>query len=561
MLPDTAKKNLCKYATAAQQLGVPAAIAVSAHVEQIRAVLTEAAPGFHIEVLHVPAWGAFVPALNALLGLAQQRGMKYILYHSLEVTCAPGVLERLLDHFTTTGMLVAGPVLDGHTFEDGEQPLNGRTTPWNTLALWSVRKLALTGFLSIADGLPEQVSHRDGLDEESGCTTSQALIGTVDWWTCDVPDVESVPAGVEEVTAIALLQRILGAKNARAVLLQLPDALSNMVSWKTDWGQDVQRRQWHEYKMASKVARPAAQMKKLFSATCLCPCARRSRQSSVSVVSASNTAAQPQNSDPGPMVQSGSVMHFGESIRTPMHAEYLCLFAIFIFSTSFTSALAAALHDIAAAPSLFSLSSVFPALTFAAIVLPMPASLWLIRWLTQHTDHKVGLLFVLALMAMGSCLVMYSQLSGHLGFAKGVVSISANIIQGMASGVFLHTRFILAASCTSDHHSDSKFKQFSAIQLGLGFGVLLALLSSVFAGWSDLLSLQSELIAPAMLMFLSFVCFAGVLVAFPSCLHVLPRKLCDVASVPQKLQGSDGISLPSELWNALSGTNFAEMGA
>merc|ERR1719182_1141930 len=80
--------------------------------------------------------------------------MQHILYQSLETTCTPEVLARLLDHFTRD-TLVVGAALSGHTFEEGEQPLNGRTTPWNTLALWSVRKLSLTGFLRIADGLPQ----------------------------------------------------------------------------------------------------------------------------------------------------------------------------------------------------------------------------------------------------------------------------------------------------------------------------------------------------------------------------------------------------------------------
>ncbi|KAJ3290584.1 hypothetical protein HDU76_007376, partial [Blyttiomyces sp. JEL0837] len=41
-----------------------------------------------------------------------------------------------------------------HTTEDSEAvlPLTGITTPWNTLAIWNVRKLALTGFLAVAEG-------------------------------------------------------------------------------------------------------------------------------------------------------------------------------------------------------------------------------------------------------------------------------------------------------------------------------------------------------------------------------------------------------------------------
>merc|ERR1719150_2126816 len=77
-------------------------------------------------------------------------------------------------------------------------------------------------------------------------------------------DEGGTPAGVEEVTAIALLQHLLGDGHARAILVQLPEELNNLVSWNTNWGGDLKRNQWHEYKMASKVSRPAAQIKKLF---------------------------------------------------------------------------------------------------------------------------------------------------------------------------------------------------------------------------------------------------------------------------------------------------------
>lgn len=42
--------------------------------------------------------------------------------------------------------LVVGAALAGHAFEGGETvELTGVTTPWNTLALWDVSKLAKLG--------------------------------------------------------------------------------------------------------------------------------------------------------------------------------------------------------------------------------------------------------------------------------------------------------------------------------------------------------------------------------------------------------------------------------
>lgn len=59
------------------------------------------------------------------------------------------------------------------------------------------------------------------------------------------------PSGVEEVTCIALLQKLLGQDNAVAKLVKLPG-----VEWEQNW-EDEERRKWHEKKMKSKVERPA----------------------------------------------------------------------------------------------------------------------------------------------------------------------------------------------------------------------------------------------------------------------------------------------------------------
>jgi hypothetical protein len=60
----------------------------------------------------------------------------------------------LLSHLDESTLIV-GPALEGHVFSEGEQGLRGRTCPWNTLALWSVRKLSVVGFPLMGDGLGE----------------------------------------------------------------------------------------------------------------------------------------------------------------------------------------------------------------------------------------------------------------------------------------------------------------------------------------------------------------------------------------------------------------------
>ena len=190
------------------------------------------------DVVPVTPWGKFVPALNALVGWAATLpggGAGRILFASAETTLAPASVALLLDH-VDDGTLVAGCALPGHDYHEetttGAVPLTGRTTPWNTCAVWSVPKLATTGFPLVAEGLHWQ--------QEGGEGT-----------------LAPGPAGVEEASAIALLQRTLPAGAAVAKLVRVPG-----VQWEVDW-EDAERREWHERKMRSKTERAGVHLRTL----------------------------------------------------------------------------------------------------------------------------------------------------------------------------------------------------------------------------------------------------------------------------------------------------------
>ncbi|CBJ30144.1 conserved unknown protein [Ectocarpus siliculosus] len=175
-----------------------------------------------VNVFEVTPWGKFTPALNALLGFASRDGAELVMFQSLETTVGKDAVSGM-EAYMGPADLVVGAALTGHAFRGGETvELTGVTTPWNTLALWDVAKLAKLGFLGVAEGL-----------------------------------LPGVPAGVEEVTAIAALQVLLGAEHARAKLVRLPQ-----VRWHTAW-EDEGRRRWHESKMSSKRERADKQMSAL----------------------------------------------------------------------------------------------------------------------------------------------------------------------------------------------------------------------------------------------------------------------------------------------------------
>jgi hypothetical protein len=240
-------------------------------------------PNYHpIQVIPVQPWGKFTPALNAIitytarfvqqsrlstsalpavitttttsLPLSTRHGS--ILFCSLETVATPKAIHQLLSKMNYLTTLVCGAVLSGHDYrnswkddttttlepprvviqddddDDGDDDiggvpiaLNGRTSPWNTLALWNVSKLALTGFLAVSEGLHD----------------------------------DPTMAGVEEVATISLLQKLFGAQCMKAKLMSIPS-----IQWDTvSFAHDPARQVWHEQKMQSKLQRAAQQVQLL----------------------------------------------------------------------------------------------------------------------------------------------------------------------------------------------------------------------------------------------------------------------------------------------------------
>jgi len=107
-----------------------------------------------LQVIPVTPWGKFVPALNALIRYASvECKAQLILFVSAETEASASSVSMLVNEVDSS-TLVAGAVLPGHDYHRGEKvPLNGRNTPWNTLAVWNLPNLALNGFPMVSDGV------------------------------------------------------------------------------------------------------------------------------------------------------------------------------------------------------------------------------------------------------------------------------------------------------------------------------------------------------------------------------------------------------------------------
>lgn len=183
----------------------------------------------NIHVLPVTPWGKFTPALNSLVLFANsQLQADLIMFTSAEVNLSSTIVSKLCQHVTENeNVVVAGAALNGHQYHAvktesdtlrREFPLTGRTTPWNTLCVWSLDKLSLTGFSTVSD------------------------LGT--------------SAGIEEVVAIAMLQKLFPKSEAR--LIQVSG-----IDWEESFENDEKRKKWHQEKMNSKITRAEHQLKLL----------------------------------------------------------------------------------------------------------------------------------------------------------------------------------------------------------------------------------------------------------------------------------------------------------
>ena len=180
-----------------------------------------------IDVIPVTPWGNFAPALNALISwccTASNYEVDEILFLSAETDLSSNTMQELQSHLVKEDTLVVGVAFPGHEYNAGENELTGVTCPWNTAALWNLSKLALTGFPVVSEGLHPY-------NNDDGSKTPG-------------------PSGVEEVSTVALLQKILTPKLSKVKLIR-----SSEVEWETTWD-DKEREEWHKKKMTSKVSRP-----------------------------------------------------------------------------------------------------------------------------------------------------------------------------------------------------------------------------------------------------------------------------------------------------------------
>ena len=172
-----------------------------------------------VSPLLIHPWTEFTHPLNTIIVEANFRGVNKLLLQSFEVYVSSTDVEKLNYYLTSDTLVVGGKMISNHGgYQPGVQPINGMNSPWNTLALWNLSKLNVTGFIGISSGL-----------------------------------IKDIPGGMEEVSTISLLQQLY-PNQAQAKLIALSD-----LKWMTHWRCD-KRQNYHEQKMMTKLLRAEKQL-------------------------------------------------------------------------------------------------------------------------------------------------------------------------------------------------------------------------------------------------------------------------------------------------------------
>jgi len=174
-----------------------------------------------IHPLLISPWRGVAVPLNAIIAEATLLGGKSLLLQSIEVQTNAINIYRLHAQLHSDTLVVGAKLLDIHGENTGLQPLNGLNSPWNTLALWDLHKLNIVGFLGLSNGF-----------------------------------LNAVPAGIEEVATISLLQHMY-PDTAQSKLITL-----SHLHWDQSWD-SPERFNYHQQKIVTKLERAEIQLKHL----------------------------------------------------------------------------------------------------------------------------------------------------------------------------------------------------------------------------------------------------------------------------------------------------------
>jgi hypothetical protein len=174
-----------------------------------------------VYLFKVNYWSSVETALNLIVAEAKRIKGISLLLQSFEISVSPNSVTEMRNHLGVDTVVVGARLNSDHGGNPGVKPIDGLTSPWNTLALWDLNKLYLTGFQVVPVEL-----------------------------------LNGIHGGMEEVPTISLLQHLY-PDQAKAKVVTLQD-----VEWNLCWN-DGKRLNNHHQKMMTKRERAEIQLKYL----------------------------------------------------------------------------------------------------------------------------------------------------------------------------------------------------------------------------------------------------------------------------------------------------------
>lgn len=169
-----------------------------------------------VDFIPIKPWIGISTPLNILLNHLSPTDTSVII-QSIEIQCTYEQIHRLQTYLYQENVLCVGAALDGHQILSSSRthlPLQGDTSPWNTLIIWNFEKLRRTGFPLC----------------------------------CDYVN----PPGMEDSAVIGLQQKLFGGMQYNRALLV---RLNSTIHWHNQFLNDQDRLMKHQIKMQSKTIR------------------------------------------------------------------------------------------------------------------------------------------------------------------------------------------------------------------------------------------------------------------------------------------------------------------
>ena len=173
-----------------------------------------------IRYIIVSPWIGYTSALNAIIRWIsiKYKQVLYLSFQSLEITqLSLRVMNILMNEL----------IIDDDTLVVGLKLMENQKEPWNTLSIYSLNKLRPFGFQLISDGI-----------------------------------VQDIPAGIEEVVTMSVIQKINGQQENKCKLIQFNSLNNNDWKWDNNnldlFGKE--REKYHKHKIQSKTERANKQL-------------------------------------------------------------------------------------------------------------------------------------------------------------------------------------------------------------------------------------------------------------------------------------------------------------